>query len=71
MEKDFKDQTNGNPEKDPQLQRNKGTDDLDSDVNTDFKSKGYTKSETDQEDPAKDPNTVPNKPGCKKKSGVT
>ncbi|OYU79559.1 MAG: hypothetical protein CFE23_13290 [Flavobacterium sp. BFFFF1] len=66
MKKDDKDQLGPNPEKDPQLQRNKGTDDLDSDVNTDFKSKGYMKSETDQEDPATDPNTVPNKPGFKK-----
>jgi hypothetical protein len=63
MEKDFKNQENENPEKDPQLRHNKGNDDLDSKVNTDFKSKGYMKSQTDQEDPDTDPNEVPDKPG--------
>ncbi|AWI26450.1 hypothetical protein [Flavobacterium pallidum] len=60
MEKDFK-YHNANPEKDPQLQNHKGNDDLDSKVNTDFKSKGHMKSQTDDEDPDTDPNEIPDK----------
>lgn len=63
MGKDLKSHENVNPEKDPQLQRNKGNDDLDSKVNTDFKSKGYMKSQTDQEDPDTNPDKVSGKPG--------
>ncbi|AWA30635.1 hypothetical protein HYN48_11350 [Flavobacterium magnum] len=67
MEKEFKNnEDHTNPEKDPKLQAHKGSDDLDSKINTDFKSKGHMKSQTDDEDPATDPNETPGKPGFTK-----